>query len=374
MSNSSTNFNRLRVAAVIFTILGVALFAYFIYQAGIVEIWNGISRIGWYFLLVLFLYGVKLATRAAAWILSVEPPHKLNWSAAYKGVLISEALNTIIPLGILISGTAKAVAVSKQLPLVVGFSSVAIENLFYSLATQLLIVFGTIAFLVEFQPTGNIQIAGIALITIICATIAAGFLLIVRQWRFVSDALEWLLGIRAEENERSFQNRRKKFFSSLITHPSSLLAATREFENQIFGFYRRQASRFVPIMLLQIAFHGFGVLEVWFILQLVSPQPVSFSAAFMLESINRVILFLFKLIPLALGVDEAGAQIITDNLNIGHNVGVIMTIIRKGRALVWAFIGLIMIARSDFNLRELIADLTPNQSQTAASVEQIKSS
>jgi hypothetical protein len=44
--------------------------------------------------------------------------------------MIGEALSAMIPLGILMSGTAKAVAVRKRVPFVAALSSVAVEICF----------------------------------------------------------------------------------------------------------------------------------------------------------------------------------------------------------------------------------------------------
>ena len=52
-----------------------------------------------------------------AWKLSVFEPYNLRIKDAVAAVIIGEALSSMIPLGILVSGTSKAVAVRKQVPL-----------------------------------------------------------------------------------------------------------------------------------------------------------------------------------------------------------------------------------------------------------------
>ena len=127
----------------------------------------------------------------------------------------------------------------------------------------------------------------------------------------------------------------------------------RLFENLIYGFYRRYPKRFLPIFLLQIAFHSLGIIEVWFILSRISEKLIPFYTAFLLESVSRVILTLFKLIPFLVGVDEAGAQFVTETLALGAGVGVTLAIIRKGRVLFWAMIGLTLIVKRGLSLREI---------------------
>lgn len=347
--SAKMKITRLHLLGAVLTVLGVSLFAYFIYQAGIEDIWNGISRLGYGFLLIIAFYAFKIASRAFAWTLCVEEPYHLSFWTAFKAVIIAEALNTMIPLGILISGTSKAVAVRKQLPLVVGLSSVAVENLFYSLATSLLIIGGAIAFLLTFQPEGNVASAGYALIAIISAMIIGGFLMVVREWKFASATAEWLYG---------------KGLATKVLHHGR--AEVRRFETLIYGFYRRQPRKFLPLMLLQVAFHALGVMEVWYILQAISDAPISFSTAFLLESVNRIILVVFKLIPFVMGVDEAGASFITETLEIGATAGVTLAIIRKARVLFWVTIGVALIIRSGLSLREVAdsANLTKADAPT----------
>ena len=151
-NSKSKHLNRLKIAAVLFTILGIGLFAYFIATVGFHEILLGIGKIGFDgFAAILIIYFLRLVARASAWKLSVYEPYKLEIRDTVPAVIIGEAMSSIIPLGILISGTAKAVAVRKKVPLVVGLSSVATENLFYSFITGLFIVLGGFAFLRSFD-------------------------------------------------------------------------------------------------------------------------------------------------------------------------------------------------------------------------------
>jgi hypothetical protein len=331
--------SRLKILAVILTILGLGLFGYFIYEAGINEIWNGITRLGLGFLLLIALYAVKLATRAAAWTLSLEKPYKLSFLYAYRAVMMGEALTTIIPLGILTSGTTKALAVRKRLPLVVALSSVAVENLFYSLATAVLFLSGGVMFIFLFHPTGSTALASFALIGLVFAAIIGGFLMVIYQWRFASNLSNWLYN---------------RNIATRFLHNGR--AEVLRFEDLIYGFYRHQPNRFLPIILLEAAFHTIGIIEVWIILAAISDVSIHFTTALLLESVNHIILFIFKLIPCALGVDEAGARFITDALELGVGVGVTMAIIRKGRVLLWTFFGLVLIAQSGFSFGEINAE------------------
>ncbi len=334
---SPKNFSRLKVVAGLFTFFGLALFVYFIYSVGVDNILTGIGRIGFDgFALILALYFARMIVRAAAWKYSVNKPYSLTLRDTISAVIIGEALSSLIPLGILISGTAKAVAVKNKIPLVAGLSSVATENLFYSLFTGLFIVFGGFAFLQRFDLDWSWTLTLDALIALVLLLIFLGILMVVRRWHIASDICERLyrkgIGKKFLEKGRS---------------------EVRRFEDLIYGFYREYPRRFVPIVLCQLAFHAIGVYEVWFVLNRLSDSNSVLYTAFLLESISRIILIVFKLVPFVVGVDEASAQFVTDTLEIGAGVGVTLAIIRKGRIIFWTAIGLILILRRGISFREI---------------------
>ena len=332
------NIARLKILGVLFTLLGVGLFAYFIYSVGVAEILSGIVKIGFGgFALIIFLYFLRILMRAIAWTLSVYEPYKLNLRDTLPAVIIGEAMSSMIPLGILISGTSKAVAVRQRVPLVVGLSSIATENLFYSFATALFIVLGAFAFLRTSELTEGWVITIDILIGALIFLLLLGFLMVIRQWHFASAICEWFYD---------------KDIGKSILEDGRL--HVRLFENLIYGFYRRYPRRFLPILLLQIVYHLIGIAEVWFVLSRIGDGLPSIFNAFLLESVSRLITIVFKLVPFVIGVDEAGAQFVTETLAIGAGVGVTLAIIRKGRILFWTAVGLGFIVKRGLSFREII--------------------
>ena len=335
-SQSKSNFTRLRWIGVVFTLLGIALFSYFIASVGFAEILDGIARIGFTgFALIIFIYFLRILIRATTWKLSVSEPYSLTLRDTTEAVIIGEAMSSIIPLGIFVSGTSKAVAVRKKMPIVVALSTVATENLFYSLITGLFIVFGAVVFLRNFELSENWILTLDVLIGFIFLLIIVGVLMVIRQWHFLSAIFERLYArgilLKWTENGRLH---------------------ARLFENLIYGFYRQYPQRFVPIFTLQILFHALGVFEVWFILNRLSDFATVYSA-FLLESISRVITVVFKLIPFLIGVDEAGAQFVTETLALGASLGVTLAIVRKGRIIFWAITGVIIILKRGLSFSDI---------------------
>jgi hypothetical protein len=106
--------------------------------------------------------------------------------------------------------------------------------------------------------------------------------------------------------------------------------------------------------LLEASYHLLGILEVWFILSRISETGAFVLNAFLLESISRLITIVFKLIPFVIGVDEAGAEFVAETVAIGAGIGVTLAIIRKGRIVFWAAVGVVLIIKRGLSWRRLV--------------------
>jgi hypothetical protein len=338
---SPSHYSRLKKIAIIFTSLGILLFAYFIYSVGLSEIVEGIGKIGIVgFALIVFINLLRFVVRSIAWKLAIAEPHKLRYRDTFEGVLIGEAVSSFIPLGIVASGTSKAVAISNRVPFVVGLSSVATENLFYSLITSLFIISGAFVFLVSVELEYYWLYIIYTIIGVLVLLIILGILMVIREWRWLSFICDWIhnKGILP----RIFENGR---------------AEVHKFEDNILDFYRQHHNRFLPIIICQILNHVIGITEVLFILSKISETVPSFYSAYLLESVSRVVTITFKLIPFAVGVDEASSQFITENLSLGVAAGVTIAILRKARILFWAIVGMLLILKRGLSLSHITSKI-----------------
>ena len=314
--------------------LGLLLFAYFVKKAGVADIMEGIRRLGTGFLLVLAISGIRPVVRSLAWTRCLEGPHHLRFRDAYRAYLIGDAMGTLLPLGIIVSEPAKAALVKDRVPLMAGLSALAVENLFYSLSVALFIFCGTAALLLSFQLPKPLRMASIGALVIILLIIPLAYFVIRKQWKFMSGALEYLYGRGL--GRRVLETRRER---------------VRTIEDRIYGFYTRNHSRFLPILLLESCFHLAGVAEIYITLYFISDVPPTLLTAFVLESVNRVINVIFKFVPMRMGVDEAGTGKFTEVFKLGTASGVTLAIIRKARVIFWTALGVALLVRRGLSLR-----------------------
>src|ERR1041384_7331912 len=144
ISNKDTKPKRFAPLGIIFGIIGLLLFLYFVLKAGPLEILAGIRRLGFGLILILAISSIRHIVRSLAWIKCVESPFQLRFRDALAARLMGDALGNIIPLAsVAVSEPSKAVFVRDRIPLMVGLSALAIENIFYSLSVALFIFAGT---------------------------------------------------------------------------------------------------------------------------------------------------------------------------------------------------------------------------------------
>lgn len=337
LTDKQSRSRRFAPLGIIFGLLGLILFAYFVSRAGVGEIVARIQRLGAGFLLILAVSSIRYIVRAVAWTRCIEPPHRLPFRTAFAARLMGDALGNIIPfVSVAVSEPSKAVFVKDRVPLMVGLSGLAIENIFYALSVVLFIFSGTATLLLTFSLPKALRYASIGALITTLLILPLIYLIIRRQTRFLSGALGYL-------GDRGVA---RKFMGKLKPRAQSL-------EERIYGFYTTSRRSFILIFFLDMCFHLAGVWEVFITLSFISPIAPTLMQAFILESVNRIISITFKFIPLRAGVDEGGTGSVSKVLGFTKDIGVTLAIVRKGRDIFWAAIGILLIWKKGHGLTRI---------------------
>jgi len=84
-------------------------------------------------------------------------------------------------------------------------------------------------------------------------------------------------------------------------------------ELTVYGFYKRRRAAFFSMIGLDLTSHATSVLEVYVTLKMLGFVP-NVGAAYIIESLTKVINFAFAFVPATIGVYEGGTEIILKSL------------------------------------------------------------
>jgi len=343
----SDGARRLAPAGLIFAAAGLLLFGYVVWQAGVEKIWAELQKLGWGFAAILALSGLRFVVRSYAWTLCFEAPHRLRLRHALRAFLTGDAVGNVIPLGLVVSEPTKVLLVRERVSVVAAMSAITVENIFYSLSVVLFVFSGAAAMLLSFPLTRTLRWTSVSIIAGAAVVFAVGFYVVRTEWRILSGLAERLA--RRGVGRRALGSRRETL---------------RALEDRVYGFYGRNRRMFLPLLLLEASFHALGVAEAYVTLFFISAEPPTVLAAFVLESVNRVINVVFKFVPLRVGIDEAGTGLFTKVLRFGASTGVTLAIVRKARMLVWTAVGLALLVGRGLSVRGVVRDAEQTLAET----------
>ena len=315
---------RRSLSGIITGLFGLALLAWMVSSVGVFEIAADVRQVGWTIVAIIAIGGLRFLLRAAAWRMCLDPPHTMSLGDAFAAVVCGDTIGNLTPLGPLVGEPAKAAFVRGRVPLGPAVTALAIENVLYTLSAAAMIAAGTVALLVRFQLPSAIRGAGEAAVAGTLVLFALALWMLWRQPALISRALGLAPPLR----------RHAKKLESI--------------ESQIYTFASRHRRTLPGLAAAEMGFHALGVTEIYLTLWVLNGAPPPLMTAFILETANRLVTVVFKIVPLRLGVDEAATAYVSQLLGLGARVGLAMAIVRKVRMLFWALAGGVLLVREGF--------------------------
>lgn len=313
----------------------VGLFVLLIQKTGPATIASRVYEFGAGFLVLILISGIRHLLRAAAWYSAIERRERRVRFRDLFGIRIAgEAITDLTILGPLLGETVKGIALSRHVNPEHSASSLVVENLAYSFSVGLLVVSGLVLFIGEYPLSSSVRAGSLlALGAVFLAGSSIAFV-VKKRYRVVSRILDGLKGLNLRWVERLHDKRERVIL----------------FEENVYSFWHAHKAASVLILSLELLSIFAGVIEAWIIL-ILTVHRTSFFAAFMVETVNRIVNMFFAFVPMRIGVDEGGAAFILKAIGYGAVEGVSLAIIRKIRTLFWVAVGLIMVGRYSLELK-----------------------
>lgn len=324
-------------------LLGLALLVYVINRVGVQPIFDALLRIGFGFFILLGISGARHALRTLAMRAAVPPEHRrFSFRHAFAVRLGGEAISFLTFTGPLLGEATKIALLRKRVPLVYGLSAVVVDNILYNLSVALFILSGAVVMLLAYDLPSVVRIVlyGIA------AAAMLGIAAAVWAARRRVMLLTWMIDTFG----------RFGFHPKLLTSRRNHIS---DLESHVYGFYSHRPRSFLAMIGFNFLAHVSSVFEVYVTLRMLGYSPFV-HAAYVIESLTKVINFAFGFVPATIGVYEGGTEIILQTLGFAAATGVTLALVRKAGTLFWTVIGLIILAsRAVPNATRRLMDRSP---------------
>jgi uncharacterized membrane protein YbhN (UPF0104 family) len=311
-------------------LVGGVLFVFVIRQTGSRELWQRVSQLDARFLWLLLVSGLRPLVRALAWLHCLPRSERHGvFLHLWRARLIGDAIGNVTTAGPLLAEPSRLVVLSGRLPLTTATASLSLEFLSYFLSACLVMLAGLLVLLTQFALNASLRRASAVSLFLLFLVIALVLLVVWRRWSLVAVLRLVVARLGAWEGfSADFQNKLRQQFGKL-----------RKIERHTFNFARHYPRDFAWVCWCEAGFHLLGVIEIMLTLWLIGASS-GWLAAFIFESVNRLINVVFAFVPIKLGVDEAGTALLAQVLGFPSLLGVTLAVYRKLRVLFWTIIGL----------------------------------
>jgi len=307
-------------------LLGLGLLVFVIKKVGLQPLFDALIRIGFGFFFVLAISGMRHVLRTIAMSAAVPAEHRrFNFFQAFAARLGGEAISFLTFTGPLLGEATKVALLRRRVPLTYGVPALVVDNLIYNLSVVFFILSGACVMLFTYHlpPLVSdtlIAIAVIAALGILAAGLAARRRIMLLTW--VIDQLA-----RLRLSPKVILKRRQHIY---------------HIESKVYDFYKHHPGVFFGMVACNLLAHVSSVLEVYVTLRMLGFTP-HVAQAYIIESLTKVINFVFAFVPGTIGVYEGGTEIVLQTLGFVAATGVALALVRKAGTMVWTSIGLLIL-------------------------------
>ncbi|HEY9285716.1 MAG TPA: lysylphosphatidylglycerol synthase domain-containing protein, partial [Pyrinomonadaceae bacterium] len=307
-------------------LLGLGLLAYVLNRVGLQPVFDALAQIGWGLFLLIGVSGLRHLLRALSMRTAVPREHRrFTVMQAFATRLGGEAVTFLTFTGPLLGEATKAALLKKRVPLETGVQALVVDNLLYNVSVVLFILSGAVVMMSAYDlpDAARYPLIFIAFCALAALTLVA--LAVSRRVKPVS----WLLETLSRRGwEPRFLRRRDEDIHRV--------------ESNVYDFYQTRRRAFFIIVGLDLLAHVSSVLEVYLTLRMLGLRPAA-SAPFIIESLTKVINFMFSFVPGTVGVYEGGTELILRTLGFAAATGVTLGLVRKAGMIFWTGVGLLAL-------------------------------
>jgi len=324
-------------------LLGLGLLVYVINRVGVQPLFDALLRIGFGFFVILALSGVRHVLRTMAMRAAVPPEHRrFNFVQAFAARLGGEAISFLTFTGPLLGEATKVALLRKRVPLTYGVPALVVDNLIYNLSVVFFILTGACVMLFSYRLPGPVYWALLGIAVIAGLGIVAAALAAKRRVMLLSWTIDQLAELRLSP----------KVILKRRHHISHL-------EAKVYDFYKHHPAAFFGMVACNLLAHLSSVVEVYLALRMLGFRA-NIAQSYIIESLTKVINFVFGFVPGTIGVYEGGTEVILQTLGFPIAAGVALALVRKAAIVCWTSMGLLVLTwRAVPNALRRLQDRSP---------------
>lgn len=307
-------------------LLGLGLLIYVINLVGLQPLFDALLRIGFGFFVVVAISGSRHVFRTIAMSAAVPAEHRrFTFLQALAARLGGEAISFLTFTGPLLGEATKVALLRKRVPLTYGVPALVVDNLLYNLSVVFFILSGACVMLFTYSLPAPVYYALITIATVAALGILAAALAARRRIMLITWLLDQMARLRL--SPKVILKRRQH-----INH----------IETKVYDFYKHHPGVFFGMIACDLLAHVSSVVEVYVTLRMLGFTP-GVAQAYIIESLTKVINFVFAFVPGTIGVYEGGTEVVLQSLGFAAATGVALALVRKASTIFWTSIGLLIL-------------------------------
>jgi putative ABC transport system permease protein len=323
-SNSRRSFVWLQTLAFL---LGLGLLIFVINRVGVQPLFDALLRIGFGFFVILGLSGLRHFLRTIAMRAAVPAEHRrITFRQAFAARLGGEAISFLTFTGPLLGEATKVALLRKRVPLTYGVPALVVDNLLYNLSVVFFVLSGACVMLLRYPLPQSVYLVLVAIALVAALGILIAIIAAKRRVMLLTWVIDRLAQLRL--SPKVILKRRQHIY---------------HLESKVYDFYKHHPGVFFLMIACNLLAHASSVLEVYLALKMLGFQP-QWAQAYIIESLTKVINFVFAFVPGTIGVYEGGTEVILQKgLGFTPAAGLALALVRKAAIVCWTSIGLLVL-------------------------------
>jgi len=307
-------------------LLGLGLLVYVINRVGLQPLFDALLRIGFGFFILLGISGLRHVFRTIAMAAAVPREHRrINFFQAFAARLGGEAISFLTFTGPLLGEATKVALIRKRVPLTYGVPALVVDNLLYNLSVVFFILSGATVMLFTYDLPSLVYYTLLLIAVVAALGIGAAGLAAKRRIMLLTWIIDRMAQLRL--SPKVILKRRQHIF---------------HLESKVYDFYKHHPGVFFGMIACNLLAHATSVVEVFVTLRMLGYAP-QVAQAYIIESLTKVINFIFAFVPGTIGVYEGSTEVVLQTLGFAAATGVALALVRKAGTIFWTSIGLLIL-------------------------------